>query len=105
MTASVRSREDAKRTPMTNVALLEPEIAEAFPNDEAVSEALRSLIALPKRRHAQPDVPGDVRRRAQPALARLARTEANGLFVPDKRPITAVCAALDAAKSRGKRCK
>jgi hypothetical protein len=32
----------------TSVALLEPEIAKAFPTSEAVNEALRGLLALTK---------------------------------------------------------
>ena len=32
----------------TNVVVLDPEVAEAFPNDEAVNEALRSLIDIAK---------------------------------------------------------
>jgi hypothetical protein len=32
----------------TNVVLLEPDIAEAFPNDEAVNKALRYLIKVAK---------------------------------------------------------
>jgi hypothetical protein len=32
----------------TNVVVLDPEVADAFPNDEAVNEALRSLINLAK---------------------------------------------------------
>jgi hypothetical protein len=32
----------------TNVVLLEPDIAEAFPNDEAVNKALRYLIEVAK---------------------------------------------------------
>ena len=32
----------------TNVVVLDPEVSEAFPNDEAVNEALRSLINLAK---------------------------------------------------------
>jgi hypothetical protein len=32
----------------TNVVVLDPEVAAAFPNDEAVNEALRSLINLAK---------------------------------------------------------
>jgi len=32
----------------TNVALLEHDVAEAFPTDEAVNEALRLVIRLPK---------------------------------------------------------
>ena len=33
----------------TNLALLNPEVAKAFPTDEAVNDALRSLIELAKR--------------------------------------------------------
>ncbi len=32
----------------TNVVLLEPDIAEAFPNDEAVNNALRYLLEVAK---------------------------------------------------------
>ena len=32
----------------SNVVLLDPEVAKTFPNDEAVNEALRSLINLAK---------------------------------------------------------
>jgi len=32
----------------TNLALLEPEIAQAFPNDAAVNEALRLVLRLTK---------------------------------------------------------
>ena len=32
----------------TNVALLTPDVAEAFPNDEAVNEALRLLMRIAK---------------------------------------------------------
>jgi len=32
----------------TNVVLLEPDIAEAFPNDEAVNKALRYLLEMAK---------------------------------------------------------
>ena len=32
----------------TNVVLLEPEVAQAFPNDEAVNKALRTLLEVAK---------------------------------------------------------
>jgi hypothetical protein len=32
----------------TNVVILDPEVADAFPNDAAVNEALRSLINIAK---------------------------------------------------------
>jgi hypothetical protein len=37
----------------TNIALLSPDVAKAFPTDEAVNEALRSLIEV-ARRSARP---------------------------------------------------
>ena len=36
----------------TNLALLEPEIAQAFPTDDAVNEALRLVLRLTKVPHA-----------------------------------------------------
>jgi hypothetical protein len=33
----------------TNIALLSPDVAKAFPTDEAVNEALRSLIEVAQR--------------------------------------------------------
>ncbi len=36
----------------TNLALLEPEIAQAFPDDDAVNEALRLVLRLSKVPHA-----------------------------------------------------
>jgi hypothetical protein len=33
----------------TNLVLLSPDVAEAFPTEESVNEALRSLIAVAKR--------------------------------------------------------
>ncbi len=36
----------------TNLVLLEPEIAQAFPNDDAVNEALRLVLRLTKVPHA-----------------------------------------------------
>ncbi|MCP3957009.1 MAG: hypothetical protein GY719_04070 [bacterium] len=36
----------------TNLALLEPEIAQAFPDDDAVNEALRLVLRLTKVPHA-----------------------------------------------------
>jgi hypothetical protein len=33
----------------TNLVLLDPDIAQAFPNDEAVNEALRLLIQITQR--------------------------------------------------------
>jgi len=44
----VRGKYADKIASSTNVVVLDPEVAKAFPNDEAVNEALRSLINLAK---------------------------------------------------------
>lgn len=40
----VRGQYAARVAAKTNVVVLEPELAEAFPNDKAVNEALRGLL-------------------------------------------------------------
>ena len=40
----VRRKYAARVAAETNVVVLEPEVAEAFPNDRAVNEALRGLL-------------------------------------------------------------
>ena len=40
----VRGKYAARVAAETNVVILEPEMAEAFPNDSAVNEALRGLL-------------------------------------------------------------
>jgi len=40
----VRGKYAAQVAAETNIVLLEPEVAEAFPNDSAVNEALRGLL-------------------------------------------------------------
>lgn len=42
----VRGKYAARLARETNVVILEPEIAEAFPNDKAVNEALRGLLEV-----------------------------------------------------------
>ncbi len=42
----VRGKYAARIVKETNVVVLEPEVAEVFPNDQAVNEALRRLIEL-----------------------------------------------------------
>jgi hypothetical protein len=44
----VRGKYAARIATATNVVVLDPEVAEAFPNDDAVNAALRSLIDLAK---------------------------------------------------------
>ena len=41
-----RGKYAARLSEESNVVILEPEIAKVFPNDEAVNEALRSLIKV-----------------------------------------------------------
>lgn len=48
MTVLPRGRFDPKRRIGSNVVLLEPEIAKAFPSDEAVNEALRLILKATK---------------------------------------------------------
>jgi len=40
----VRGKYAARVATETNIVVLEPEVAEAFPNDRAVNEALRELL-------------------------------------------------------------
>jgi len=44
----VRGKYAQRLTKATNVVILDPEIAEAFPNDKAVNDTLRSLLNLAK---------------------------------------------------------
>ena len=44
----VRGKYASRIKEETNVVLLEPEIAQAFPNDEAVNQALRYLLEIAK---------------------------------------------------------
>lgn len=48
MTVLPRGRFDPKRRIGNNVVVLEPEIAKAFPSDEAVNEALRLILKATK---------------------------------------------------------
>ena len=48
MTVLPRGRFDPKRRVGSNVVILEPELAKAFPNDEAVNEALRLILEASK---------------------------------------------------------
>ena len=48
MTILPKGRFDPKRPFGNNVIVLEPDVAEAFPTDEAVNEALRLLLKASK---------------------------------------------------------
>jgi len=43
-----KGRFDPKRRLGTNIVVLEPDVAKAFPNDEAVNEALRLILKASK---------------------------------------------------------
>ncbi|MCX6037076.1 MAG: hypothetical protein NTW99_04140 [Chloroflexi bacterium] len=54
MSVLPKGRFDSKRRAGTNVIILEPELAKAFPNDESVNNALRLVLKAAKipQRHA-----------------------------------------------------
>lgn len=54
MTILPKGRFDPKRRIGKNVFVLDPDIAKAFPNDEAVNEALRLLLQATKISQALP---------------------------------------------------
>ncbi len=47
-TSLVRGKYAARVSQATNVVVLEPQVADAFPNDRAVNEALRGLLRSKK---------------------------------------------------------
>ena len=51
MTVMPKGRFDPKRRIGNNVIVLEPDIAKAFPDDEAVNDALRLLLKASKISH------------------------------------------------------
>jgi len=54
MTVLPKGRFDPMRRIGNNIIVLEPDVAKAFPNDEAVNEALRLILKAGKRsRHTQ----------------------------------------------------
>lgn len=54
MTILAKGRFDPKRRIGNNVIVLEPDVAKAFPNDEAVNEALRLLLKAGKLSRRKP---------------------------------------------------
>jgi hypothetical protein len=48
-TNAVRGKYYERYRQGTNIVVLEPDVAEAFPNAEAVNDALRSLLRIAKR--------------------------------------------------------
>ena len=51
MTVLPKGRFDPRRRMGSNIAVLEPDVAKAFPSDEAVNEALRLLIKASRLSH------------------------------------------------------
>ena len=51
MTILPKGRFDPKRRIGNNLIVLEPDVAKAFPNDEAVNEALRLILKASQRFH------------------------------------------------------
>jgi hypothetical protein len=51
MTVLPKGRFDPKRRIGNNIIVLEPDVAKAFPDDEAVNEALRPILKARKRSH------------------------------------------------------
>jgi hypothetical protein len=60
MTVLPRGRFAPERRLGKNVAVLEPDIAEAFPNDDAVNEALRLVLKAAKIPQQTTSAPGQV---------------------------------------------
>jgi hypothetical protein len=59
----VRGKYAARIAEATNIVILEPEVAQVFPNDKAVNEALRGLIRIAE--STSRPVPRSVRTRAK----------------------------------------
>lgn len=56
MKGGVRGKYVERYRAGTNVVLLDPDVAQAFPNDKAVNEALRLLIQVAQRQHSNTTV-------------------------------------------------
>lgn len=56
MTIVPKGRYDPQRRVGRNVVLLAPDVAQAFPSDEAVNEALRLVMQMAKLAQVQPAV-------------------------------------------------
>ena len=50
----LRGRYAQKVVAVTNIVVLEPEVAQAFPNDHAVNKALKGLLRTRTKRSARP---------------------------------------------------
>ncbi|MCC5900179.1 MAG: hypothetical protein JJU32_19990 [Phormidium sp. BM_Day4_Bin.17] len=54
MQEGVRGKYVGRYRTGTNIVRLDPDVAQAFPNDAAVNEALRLLIQVAQRQQSQP---------------------------------------------------
>ena len=59
MEGGVRGKYIQRYRQGTNLVLLDPDVAEAFPNDDAVNEALRLLIQIAQRQQSNITVSGE----------------------------------------------
>lgn len=56
MQGGVRGKYIERYRTRTNLVLLDPDVAQAFPNEDAVNEALRLLIQIAQRQQPNPTV-------------------------------------------------
>jgi hypothetical protein len=73
MAGGVRGKYVERYRAGVNLALLEPEVAEAFPTDKAVNEALRTAMRAGKASRRQRVLPNKQMQRTRPAQAKKPR--------------------------------
>lgn len=74
MQGGIRGKYSKRYSEGTNIVLLEPDVAEAFPNDEAVNQALRGVLNTAR---AVRGTGGLADKSLQPAVRRRARRSKN----------------------------
>ncbi|MBD2196287.1 MULTISPECIES: hypothetical protein [Calothrix] len=57
MTGGIKGKYVERYRTGTNLVLLDPDVAQAFPNDEAVNEALRLLMQVAQRQQINTTMP------------------------------------------------
>ncbi|MBD2203936.1 hypothetical protein H6G33_14665 [Calothrix sp. FACHB-1219] len=57
MTGGIKGKYVERYRTATNLVLLDPDVAQAFPNDEAVNEALRLLMQVAQRQQIHTTMP------------------------------------------------
>jgi hypothetical protein len=73
MSGAVRGKYHQRYRAGVNLALLEPEVAKAFPTDNAVNEALRTVMRAAKATRRRTRLPNNPLPRTRPAKARRRR--------------------------------